>query len=169
MSDAPAKKTTPSYSADGYHHVTPYIAVNDGNRAIDFYRHVFGAQVVSRFDSPGGGVAHAEILIGESRVMLSDPYPDMGIRAPEPGAGVTSSLMVYCPDVDAVHARALAAGATELKPLADEFHGDRAGTFLDPFGQRWMVATHIEDVSPEELERRVGDWMARQGPANTPS
>lgn len=152
-----------TYIADGYQHVTPYIAVNGGSKAIEFYQRVFGADVASRFDNADGSIAHAEIRIGDCRVMLSDPYPALGIRAPEPGADVTSSLMVYCPDVDAVHARAIDAGATELKAVQNEFHGDRTGTFLDPFGQRWTVATHVEDVSPEELKRRVDEWTAQQG------
>lgn len=162
MSDAHTKKTASSYIAEGYQHVTPYIAVTGGSRAIEFYSQVFGAVVESRFDGPDDSVAHAEIRIGDSRVMLSDPYPSLGIRAPEPGAAVTSSLMVYCPDVDAVFARAIEAGATELKAVQDEFHGDRTGTFLDPFGQRWTVATHIEDISAEELKRRVDEWTAQQ-------
>jgi PhnB protein len=160
MNDSATSRKTRAVP-EGYHTITPTLVVEGGARALDFYRTVFGAEVLSRFDGPKGEVLHAELRIGDSRVVVSDPFPDMGLAAPR-GGGHSSSLMLYCDDVDAVYARALVAGAKPLNPPKDEFHGDRIASLLDPFGHRWLIATHIEDVSPEELKRRVDAWSAQQ-------
>jgi PhnB protein len=137
----------------GYHTVTPYLMVRDAARAIAFYRDAFGAQQVMRFDTPNGKVAHAEVTIGDSHVMLADESPEFAGPQTLGGAGV--SLMLYVDDVDATFARAVAAGATVRRPVADQFYGDRLGTLADPFGHVWSIATHREDVSLEEMQRRM--------------
>jgi PhnB protein len=144
---------------DGYSQVTPYLCVDGADAAIRFYRDVFGATERMRM---GGGpgdppdkVGHAELVIGEGVIMLSDEFPEMGIRGPRTIGGSPVMISVYVDDVDAVFARALAAGATELRAVEDQFYGDRTGRFEDPFGHHWNVATHVEDVPPDEMERRV--------------
>lgn len=137
----------------GYHSVTPYLMVRDGARAIAFYRYAFGAQEVMRFNTPDGRIAHAEVKIGDSHVMLADESPDHAGPQTLGGAGV--SLMLYVEDVDATFARALAAGATIRHPVGDRFYGDRMGTLADPFGHVWSIGTHREDVSVEEMQRRM--------------
>lgn len=139
----------------GYHAVTPYLIVDGAAKALDFYVQVFGAKEVMRMPGPDGRVAHAEILIGDSHVMLADEAPQMGIRGPQPGAATPLSLMVYVPDVDAMFAKAIAAGASEQRAVMDQFYGDRSGTLRDPFGHVWTISTHIEDVTPEEAQRRM--------------
>jgi PhnB protein len=139
---------------DGYHSVTPYLIVKGATQALGFYRDAFGAEVLVRMDWPGGLVGHAEIRIGSSIVMLADEFPDMGIRSPQTLGGSGFSLMVYVEDVDTAFPRALAAGAVELRPLEDQFYGDRSGTLRDPFGHVWTLASHVEDVAPDELKRR---------------
>lgn len=139
---------------EGYTSVTPYLVVGDAAGAIDFYARVFGAQEVMRMPM-GDRIAHAEIRIGNAIVMLSDEFPDMGMLGPKARGGPTASLMLYIDDVDAMFAAAIAAGATQERGVEDQFYGDRSGTFIDPFGCRWMIATHVEDVSPEEIERRL--------------
>jgi len=136
----------------GYHSVTPYLVVKGASQAIDFYRKAFGAQELLRLPLPDGKVAHAEVKIGDSPVMLADESEEY--RGPQPGTGAPVSLMVYVTDVDRVFAQAIAAGATELRPVADQFYGDRLGTLRDPFGHVWSLATHVEDVAPDEIERR---------------
>jgi PhnB protein len=147
----------------GYHTVTPYLIVKDAARAIDFYKKAFGATEVMRMAAPGGKVGHAEIKVGDSPVMLADEFPDMGIRGPQSLGGSPVSLLLYVEDVDARFRQALAAGATVLKPLKDQFYGDRSGTLTDPFGHVWTLATHKEDVSPEEMHRRAEAFMKHQG------
>lgn len=137
----------------GYHSVTPYLMVRDGARAIAFYGDAFGAQQVMRFDDPSGRIAHAEIKIGDSHVMLADESPEHVGPQTLGGAGV--SLMLYVEDVDATFARAVAAGATIRHPVGDRFYGDRMGTLADPFGHVWSIGTHREDVSVEEMQRRM--------------
>lgn len=140
---------------DGYHTVTPYLVVNGGASALEFYKKVFGATELTRFDGPDGKLAHAEIRIGDSIVMLSDEFADRGFRGPQSIGGSPVGLMVYVDDCDKMFNRAIAAGATVKKPLEDQFYGDRSGTLVDPFGHLWTIGTHKEDVSPEELQRRM--------------
>jgi len=146
----------------GYHSVIPYLIVDGAAEAIDFYVKVFGGEEVMRMPM-GDGIGHAEIKIGDSHIMLADEYPDMGYRSPEALGGTPVSIMVYLPDVDAVFAAAIAAGATEERAVQDQFYGDRTGTLVDPYGHRWTVATHVKDVSHEEMQRR----MEAQAPAET--
>ncbi len=148
---------------DGYHAVTPYLAVRDAAAAIEFYRQAFGAVELMRFAAPGGKIGHAEVRIGDSPVMLADEMPDMDCRGPQSLGGTSVSLLVYVEDVDARFARAIAAGATERRPVADQFWGDRAGTLEDPFGHVWTLATHIEDVPLDEMQRRLAEMMGRAG------
>ena len=148
--------TTPAKPVpDGYRSVTPYLIVDGAAKAIAFYEKVFGATVAMRLDGPGGRIGHAEIRIADSVVMLADENPEMGARGPRSIGGSPVSLMLYIPDVDAVVARAVAAGARLQRPVEDKFYGDRMGSILDPFGHIWHVSTHKEDVAPDELQRRA--------------
>ena len=140
---------------DGYPRVTPYLIVDGASAAIDFYRDVLGATERMRMPAPGDKIGHAELDIGDSVVMLADEAPEVDARAPKSVGGSPVLLHVYVEDVDAVFDRALAAGAKELRAVEDKFYGDRSGEFEDPFGHRWSVATHVEDVSEEEMERRM--------------
>jgi PhnB protein len=139
---------------DGYHRVTPYLVVSGAGDAIDFYKSVFGATELLRFPAPDGRIGHAEIRIGDTTVMLADEHPDIGARGPKAFGGSPISLLLYVEDVDRTVDRAVAAGAKLLRPVADQFYGDRTGGIEDPFGHQWYVATHVEDVSPEEMQRR---------------
>ena len=145
---------------EGYYSVTPYLTVDDAAAAIRFYEQAFGATEVFRMPM-GDRVAHAEIRIGNSHVMLSDEFPDMGYLGPKARGGATSSLMIYVDDVDGAYRQAIDAGATQERPPEDQFWGDRMGVLVDPFGQRWSLATHVEDVPPEEMERRMSAYMAQ--------
>lgn len=139
----------------GYHSVTPYLAFKRAADAIEFYKKVFGAREKMRFPE-GERIAHAEIVVGSSHIMMADEYPGMaGFGAPQPGMPTAVSIMLYVPDVDAAVDRAVAAGATIERPLADQFYGDRTCTLVDPYGHRWFVATHVEDVTPKEMQRRM--------------
>jgi PhnB protein len=138
----------------GYHSVTPYLTVDGADAAIAFYREAFGATEVLRLPM-GGKIGHAEVKIGDSHVMLSDEWPDMDRVGPARRGGTSVSLTLYVTDVDLVFARALCAGAHEERAVEDQFYGDRMGTLIDPFGHRWSLATHIEDVAPEEMQRRM--------------
>ena len=146
---------------DGYGTVTPYIIVKGASRALDFYKKAFGAEEVFRMDGPEGSVMHAEIQIGDSRVMLADEYPDMGYVGPQPGAGTSTSLYLYVEDVDARFKRAVDAGAKVKRDLRDEFYGDRTGTLADPFGHVWNIATHVEDVPEAEIRRRFEEMQKK--------
>jgi len=146
---------------DGYHSITCFLAVPDGNKAIDFYTTVFGAQVLSRHDLPDGQPAHAELKFGDSTLQLGMPIPDNGVRAPS-GDWVHTSVVHYCADVDAVVARARAHGARQAEEPQNFVTGDRFGVVIDPFGHRWAVMTRVEDVPRAEAERRVDEWMATQ-------
>jgi PhnB protein len=137
-----------------YAGVTSYLIVRGAAKAIDFYKRAFGATELFRFPM-GDRIGHAEIKIGGGVVMLADEMPDMGHKSPQALGGTPVSLMFYVPDVDAVFARALAAGGKAVKPLQDQFYGDRSGTLTDPFGHVWTVATHVEDVAPDEMDRRM--------------
>ncbi|MDX3003787.1 VOC family protein [Kribbella solani] len=144
---------------DGYHSLTPYLAVTDGPKAIEFYRTVFGAEEISRQDMPDGRLGQAELKIGNSMLQLSHEMPQIGLRAPN-GEWVHSSLVHYVPDVDATFAKAVAAGAKPVEEVQTFMTGDRFGTVIDPFGHRWAILTKVEDVTPEEADRRVKEWLA---------
>ncbi len=140
---------------DGYHTATPYLIVNGAGRALEFYKQAFGAAELVRMDAPDGKVGHAEIKVGDSIIMLADEHPDMGFKSPQSLGGAGVSIMLYVENVDERFKQTIAAGAKELRPLQDQFYGDRSGTINDPFGHCWTIATHKEDVSPEEMSRRM--------------
>jgi PhnB protein len=140
---------------DGYSSVTPYLIVAGAADAIDFYKRVFNAQELMRFGGPDGTVGHAELQIGDSRIMLADEHAQMGYRSPKALGGSAISIMLYVDDVDRVFQRAVDAGARTQQELKTQFYGDRSGTVIDPFGHVWTIATHVEDVSPEEMQRRM--------------
>src|SRR2546423_1239521 len=142
--------------SDGYPVITPYLIVPGGARAIDFYTKVMGGTEIMRMPAPGDRIGHAEIRFGDSVVMLADEAPEMVIQSPEHFGGSPASLMIYVQDVDAVFNRAIAAGAKSKRPIQNQFYGDRSGTLVDPFGHTWTIATHVEDVAPEEITRRMG-------------
>ena len=147
---------------DGYPQVTPYLIVDGADAAIRFYANVFGAKERMRMGGPDGKVGHAEFEIGTGLVMLADEHPEMGARGPKSIGGTPVTISVYVEDVDAVHAAALEAGATELRAVENQFYGDRVGAFEDPFGHHWHLATRVEDVPPEEMEQRAAEAMASQ-------
>jgi PhnB protein len=147
--------TRPAPIPAGAEGATPYLYIRGAARALDFYKRAFGAKEEMRMDGPNGTVGHAEIAIGKAHVMLADENPSMGIKSPDTLGGTSVSMFVYVEDVDSFFKRALAAGATELKPVADQFYGDRMGFLKDPFGHQWGFASHVEDVSREEMERRA--------------
>jgi PhnB protein len=145
---------------EGYHSITPYISIKGAARALDFYKRAFGAEELYRMEMPDGRIGHAELQIGDSRLMLADEIPEMPdivARSPETLQGTTFGLNIYLADVDTQFARAVAAGAKVKRPLQNQFYGDRSGTVEDPFGHVWTLATHVEDVSPEELKRRMAE------------
>ncbi len=147
----------------GYHTATPYLIIKGAAEAIEFYKQAFGAEEVLRMEQPNGKLGHAEIKIGDSHIMMADEVPEMGFRGPETLGGSPVGILLYVKDVDSMFAQALAAGGKELKPLADQFYGDRSGTLTDPFGHVWTIATHVEDVPPEELNRRFEEMMKQHG------
>ena len=140
---------------EGYHSVTPYLIINGAAEAIEFYQKAFGATELFRMPAPAGKIGHAEIKIGDSPIMLADEFPEMGYKSPQSLGGSPVSIMIYVEDVDAVFNQAIAAGGKEQRPVKDQFYGDRSGTLEDPFGHVWHVATHKEDVTPEEMEKRM--------------
>ncbi|MGD0791842.1 MAG: VOC family protein [Terriglobales bacterium] len=144
-----------SYIPKGYNTVTPYLVIKGAAKAIDYYKKVFGATEVMRMPAPDGRIGHAELTIGDSRIMLADENPSMGNRSAESIGASPVSLLVYLPDCDKVVAKAVAGGAKILKPVEDQFYGDRSGFIQDPFGHLWGVATHKEDVSAKEMEKRA--------------
>lgn len=144
---------------DGYHTVTPYLAVRGAARALEFYAKAFGAEELYRMPGPGGSIMHAEIRIGDSPVMLGEESVERGAPSPQALNGSPVSLLLYVPDVDASFARATGAGCTAEMPPTDMFWGDRYGTVRDPFGHRWGIATHKEDVPPEEMAKRAAQAM----------
>jgi uncharacterized glyoxalase superfamily protein PhnB len=146
----------------GYHTVTPALIVRDAARAIEFYQRAFGAEELSRMPGPDGTIMHAEIRIGDSVVMLGEENEQWGTRSPLSTQGNPGSLHLYVPDADAAFARALEAGATVRYPLEDAFWGDRYGKVTDPFGHEWGIATHVKDLTPEEMQAAADAWMARQ-------
>ena len=145
----------PKSIPDGYHNVTPYLIVNDAAAAIEFYKKAFGATELMRMPKPNGKIGHAEIRIGDSTIMLADEAPEMGARSPRTFGGSPVSIFLYVDDVDTTFARAVDGGAKVQRPLADQFYGDRTGGVEDPFGHVWYIATHVEDVSPEEMKKRA--------------
>ena len=139
---------------DGYHTVTPYLIVNDGVKALDFYKRAFGAHELFRMEH-AGKIGHAEIKIGDSPIMLADEHPEMGARGPLSLGGTPVSIMLYVKNVDELTAQAEAAGAKIVRPLENKFYGDRSATLSDPFGHTWHISTHVEDVSSEEMKKRL--------------
>ena len=144
---------------EGYPRVTPYLCIDGAAAAIDFYTAVLGAEERMRMPGPDGKIGHAELLVGDAVVMLADEYPEMDIRSPTSIGGSPVTIHVYVEDVDRVFEQAIAAGATELQALQNQFYGDRSGQFVDPFGHKWNVASHVEDVPPEELTKRMNEAM----------
>ena len=140
---------------DGYHAVTPFLVVSDAARAMEFYKAAFGAKERMRLAGPGGKIVHAEMTIGDAVIMVADEFPEWGNLSPESLNGSPVRMALYVEDVDDVASRAVAAGAKVLIPVADQFYGDRSGRLADPFGHLWIVATHIEDVSPGEMQKRM--------------
>jgi PhnB protein len=149
----PSTKT--HYIPVGYHSVTPYLIVNGAAKALDWYKKVFGAKEEMRMPMPDGKIGHAEMQIGDSHIMLADEHPDMGYTGPGSHGGTPVSIMLYVEDVDSVFKNAVANGAKVRQDLKDQFYGDRNGTITDPFGHVWTVSTHIEDVTSEEMKRRM--------------
>jgi len=146
---------------EGYHSVTPYLVVDDAKAAIDFYTRALGAK--EKFRLPmGDRIGHAEIIIGDSHIMLADEFPEMDHLGPKSRGGTTVSLMVYVDDVDSAFRQALEAGATEKRPVENQFWGDRMGTLTDPFGHMWSLATTVEEVGPEEMQRRMAEFSKGQ-------
>jgi PhnB protein len=145
---------------EGYHTLSTHLAVDDASKAIEYYKQAFGARERMRMDAPGGKIGHAELEIGDSLVMLSDPFPQSTVRPPDEVGGTSASVFMYVEDVDAVVKQAVDAGATVTMEVADQFWGDRFGTITDPFGHVWSIATHVEDVPPEEMVERGKAAMA---------
>jgi PhnB protein len=150
----------------GYATATPYLIVKGAAEAIDFYKRAFNATERFRMADPNGGIAHAEIKIGNSVIMLADEHPSMGYRGPRSLGGSAVSIMLYVDDVDAVFGRAIKAGAKSQRAVANQFYGDRSGTLEDPFGHVWTISTHVEDVAPDEMKRRAeAAFKSRGAPA----
>ena len=143
----------------GYQTVTPYLCAADAAAAIAFYQKAFGATEVMQMVGPDGKVAHAEFDIGDVRLMISDEYPEIGVKSPQTLGGSAVSLNLFVADVDVTFKLAIAVGATELRPVENKFHGERSGQLLDPFGHRWIISTRFEDVSSEEMQRRFDEMM----------
>jgi PhnB protein len=148
---------------EGFHSITPYLTVNDAARAIDFYKKAFGAKEIFRMDGPPGKIGHAELQIGDSRLMLADEMPGSGSRSPQSLGGSSVNIFLYFKDVDSAFSQAVSAGAKVEMPLADMFWGDRYGKLTDPFGHSWSLATHKEDVAPAEMAKRAKEAMAKMG------
>jgi PhnB protein len=139
----------------GYHTATPYLIVKDAAKAIEFYKKAFGAAETTRMTQPDGRIGHAEIKIGDSPIMLADEFPEMGARSPQSLGGLPVRILLYVKDVDALTSQAITAGAKVVRPVKDQFYGDRSGSLEDPFGHQWHIATHVEDVPPEEIKKRA--------------
>jgi PhnB protein len=144
---------------EGYHTATPYLILKDAAQAIDFYKRAFGATELMRYPAPGGRVGHAEVKIGDSHIMLADEFPEQGYKSPQSLGGTPVSIMLYVNDVDTIAAQAVSAGGKLTRPVTDQFYGDRSGTLEDPFGHVWHIATHKEDVPPDEMDRRMKEAM----------
>jgi PhnB protein len=150
---------------EGYHTLTPYLAVDDATAAIEFYQRAFGAKERVRMHGPDGMIAHAELEIGDSKVMLADPFPQASTRPPKELGGTSVGVFVYVENVDEVFQQAVDAGATATMEPDEQFWGDRFGSVTDPFGHSWQISTHVEDVPPEEMEKRSKEWMAQMANA----
>ena len=150
---------------EGYHTITPYLAVENASEAIDFYQRAFGAQERVRMDGPGGAIMHAELQVGDSMIMLSDPFPQSSTTPPKQLGGTSVSIFAYVENIDDVYKQAIDAGASSLMEPDDMFWGDRFGSVQDPFGHSWTIATHIEDVEPEEMQRRSEEFMSQMANA----
>ena len=146
---------TTKHIPEGYDTATPYLIINGAAQALEFYKKAFGATELMRMPRPDVRIAHAEIKIGDSPIMLADEFPEMGARSPQSLGGSPISMHLYVEDVDAIFAQAVAAGATVQRPVEDQFYGDRTGGLVDPFGHVWYIATHKEDVAPEEMKKRA--------------
>jgi PhnB protein len=144
---------------DGYHTATVYMIVKGCAEALDFYKKAFGANVRMTMPGPGGRIMHAEFTLGDSTIMLADEVPERDALSPQTIGGTPFGICLYVPDVDAAFERAIAAGGKVIYPVKDQFYGDRSGSLIDPFGHKWTIATHIEDVSPEEMQRRSEAMM----------
>jgi PhnB protein len=144
---------------EGYHTITPYLAVEDASTAIDFYQRAFGAKEAVRMSGPGDSIMHAELEIGDSKVMLSDPFPQASTKPPKELGGTSVSILVYVDKIDELYKQAIDAGATSLMEPDDMFWGDRMSSVQDPFGHSWTIMTHVEDVSPEQMEERSKQWQ----------
>jgi PhnB protein len=144
---------------DGYSSVTPYLIVKGAGQALDYYKMAFDAQELMRFPAPDGKIAHAELQIGNARIMLADESPQMGNNSPQTLGGSGTGMMLYVDDVDSTFERAVSGGAKVKQALKNQFYGDRSGTITDPFGHTWTIATHVEDVAPDELQRRMQEAM----------
>lgn len=153
------------YIPAGYHTLTPYLIVKGAEAAIEFYKTVFGATEEVCMRAPDGTVCHAEVRIGDSMIMLGEENPAWGSAGPQTIGGTPVGLCLYFPDVDARVTAAVANGAKVERPVQDQFYGDRSGTVVDPFGHKWTIATHIEDVSPAEMERRMAEFMKQAAAA----
>jgi len=140
---------------EGYHTATPYLIIRDAAKAIKFYKKAFGATEMERMTQPDGRVGHAEIKIGDSPIMLADEFPEMGARSPQSFGGSPVSILLYVKDVDQLTSQAISAGAKVVRPVKDQFYGDRSGSLEDPFGHQWHIATHVEDVPAEEMKKRA--------------
>jgi len=147
---------------DGYHSVTPYLYVRGAAAAIEFWTRAFGAVEMLRLPGPNGVLMHGEVKIGDSILMFAEEMPEWGNKSPQTLGGVTSGYCIYLPDVDAAFARAIAAGATVMRPVADQFYGDRSGTVIDPFGHVWTLATHTKDLTPEQIDQNFQAWQQGQ-------
>ena len=145
---------------DGYHMLIPYLAVDDAARAIEYYKSAFGATERARMDGPDGKIGHAELELGDSVVMLADPFPHASTTPPSAAGATTAAIVMYVEDVDSVVAKAVDEGATITEEVEDKFWGDRFGTIKDPFGHVWSIGTHVEDVSPQEMAERAKSAMA---------
>ena len=162
---AAAKKKVQPIPA-GYHSVTPYLSIRGAADAIEFYKKAFGAKEIMRMPGPGGSIGHAEIRIGDSRIMLADEFAAMDFLSPKARGGTTVTIHLYMKDVDTAVARASAAGAKVVRPVQDQFYGDRTGSLEDPFGHVWHIATHKEDLSIAELKRRAANMAKQTGSGN---
>lgn len=147
---------------DGYHAITPYLAMKNAAEAMEFYKRAFGATEVMRMAQPDGRIGHAEMKIGDSKFMLADEFPDMDFRSPLSFGGSPVHLHLYVEDVDAVVRQAEATGARVVRPVQDQFYGDRSGSLADPYGHVWHVATHKEELTPEEMRRRAAEYHKTQ-------